>query len=49
MSAKTKQKLSAGIQKIKTVASDVYTDVRLHWKKPAKGNYISYREIGAYS
>ena len=44
-----KQKLSAGIQKIKTVVSDVYTDVRLHWKKPAKGNYISYREIGAYS
>ena len=44
-----KQRLSAGIQKLKTVVSDVYTDVRLHWKKPAKGNYISYREIGAYS
>ena len=44
-----KKKAAEGWDKIKQTASDVVTDVRLHWKKPAKGNYISYREIGAYS
>ena len=49
MSSKLGEKVYAGAEKIKQTVSDVVTDVRLHWNKPAKGNYISYKEIGAYS
>ncbi|MFA5449908.1 MAG: MFS transporter [Clostridia bacterium] len=27
----------------------IYIDVTSHWLKPAKGNYVSYKEIAAYS
>lgn len=37
------------INKAKTVASDVYTDLTSHWKKPQKGNSVSYKEIVNYS
>ncbi|MDR3293551.1 MAG: MFS transporter [Clostridiales bacterium] len=40
-------KLNLGTLKQKT--SDVFTNVREYWSKPPKGNYISYKEMGAYS
>lgn len=33
---------------LKQKAVDVVNDVRLHWKKPAKGNYVPYKEIVSY-
>lgn len=44
-----KQTCATGFGKLKSVASDVYTDVTSHWAKPKKGNYLSYKEIAAYS
>lgn len=49
--AKTNFKLSMqqNFGRLKGVAGDVYTDVTSHWSKPKKGNYLSYKEIAAYS
>ena len=33
------------LEKFKKVASDVIKEVTGHWSKPAKGNYVSYKEI----
>lgn len=44
-----KQKSSAFFEKAKNTVGDIYTDVASHWKKPAKGNFMSYKEIAAYS
>lgn len=37
------------IEKIKGVFSNLYDEVVLHWKRPAKGNYVSYKELVSYS
>lgn len=31
--------------KIKNIVTDVFKDVTGHWKHPAKGNFVSYKEI----
>ena len=37
------------IEKIKGVFSNLYDEVVLHWNRPAKGNYVSYKELVNYS
>lgn len=44
-----RQKVGLGWGKLKTTAGNVYTDVTAHWSKPAKGNYVSYKELVNYS
>ncbi|MDR1939454.1 MAG: MFS transporter, partial [Clostridiales bacterium] len=34
---------------IRRTLSDAVTDVRVHWKKPARGKYVSYKEMLAFS
>lgn len=35
--------------KLKKLIGGVWTDLSTHWNRPAKGNYISYKELTAYS
>lgn len=35
--------------KLKGLAVDLYTDITGHWKKPGKGNFVSYKEMMNYS
>ncbi len=37
------------IEKIKGVFTNLYDEVVLHWNRPAKGNYVSYKELVNYS
>lgn len=37
------------IEKIKGIFSNLYDEVVLHWNRPAKGNYVSYKELVNYS
>lgn len=30
---------------VKNIAGNVYKDVTSHWKRPAKGNFVSYKEL----
>ena len=30
---------------VKTIVSNVYKDLTTHWKRPAQGNFVSYKEI----
>ncbi|MDR3263535.1 MAG: MFS transporter [Clostridiales bacterium] len=41
--------MNINFSNIKQKSSDFITDFREYWTKPPKGNYISYKEIGAYS
>ncbi|MDR0854736.1 MAG: MFS transporter [Christensenellaceae bacterium] len=34
---------------VKEKASFVLNDVKLHWNKPAKGNFVPYKEVALYS
>ena len=31
--------------KVKNIISNVYKDITTHWKRPAQGNFVSYREL----
>lgn len=37
------------IADLKTTVKGTLTDLRLHWNEPKKGNYMSFKEIVAYS
>ncbi len=37
------------IEKIKGAAVGLYDEVVLHWNRPAKGNYVSYKELVNYA
>lgn len=38
-----------GISGVTTLVKNLVGDVRAHWKTPAQGKYISYKEFTAYS
>ena len=31
--------------KVKDIVSNVYKDITTHWKRPAQGNFVSYKEL----
>ncbi len=37
------------IEKLKSTAVGLYDEVVLHWNRPAKGNYVSYKELINYA
>ncbi|MBO5776502.1 MAG: MFS transporter, partial [Clostridia bacterium] len=37
------------IEKVKSLVTGLYDEVVLHWNRPAKGNYVSYKELLNYS
>lgn len=37
------------IEKVKSTAVGLYDEVVLHWNRPAKGNYVSYKELINYA
>ena len=36
-------------EKVKTKAVGVYDELVLHWNRPAKGNFVSYKELVNYA
>ena len=49
MASTIKQKCRNGISKLKDTVSFVWTDITTHWSKPARGNYVPYKEVLNYS
>lgn len=37
------------IEKVKSLVTGLYDEIVLHWNRPAKGNYVSYKELLNYS
>ena len=37
------------IEKVKGAVVGFYDEIVLHWNRPAKGNYVSYKELVNYA